>query len=246
MSLTSMEEAFKKSGLVSEKEIEKRETIHKEKEQRVKEVEIKRGQFQEELNRHQQQKIQEKFKPFDERWKDPKKQKFLVHLLFAYIPSDVAHHPWTNKELREKKCCVCGQSLISMQFVIDNKEKFFLTSIDQLRRMAIGEAVQVRKEFEKEFGDVVMAVVSPKSSAAFCTPCYKNFYEWIQNMLLRGNQQIHRIVRRRQLESTFTPVQLKEYDSINQIKNVEERRKKTEEFLEKVIKKLDEEHKCVI
>jgi len=245
MSLTSMEEAFKKSGLVSEKEVAKRETARKEKEQRVKEIEIKKEHHREEEHRYYSQKMEERFKPFDERWKDPKKQKFLVHLLFAYIPFDVARHPWTDRELREKKCCVCGQSLISVQFILKNSEKFFSINLDQLRRSIAGETVYARKEFEKEFGDVVMAVVSPKSSAAFCTPCFRSFCDWLQNMLLRGNQQIQRIVKRRQLESTLSPDQLKEYDALIQLRDVKERGKKVREFLEKAIQKLEEDHQCV-
>jgi hypothetical protein len=240
-----MEEAFKKSGLVSEKEVEKREAVRKEKEQQKKDIEAKKEHYRQEEDRYYAHKIEERFKPFDDRWKDPKKQKFLVHLLFAYIPADIAHHPWTDKELKEKKCCVCGHNLISVEFVVKNSEKFFLASIDQLRRMAAGESISVRKEFEKEFGDVVMAVVSPKSSAAFCTPCFQSFFAWTQNMLLRGNQQMQRIVKRRQLESTLTPEQLREYDSLIQEKNVAERGKKVREFLEKAIKKLDEEHQNV-
>ena len=236
MSLTAMEEAFKKSGLVSEKEIDKREAARKEKEREETKRVTQQEHHRKEEDRHQNIKMNEKFKPFDDRWKDPQKQKFLVHLVFAYTPADTGHYPWTDTELKEKKCCICGQALISKQFIIDNMGKFATISIDHLRRMARGETIPVREEFEKDFGNVVMAVVSPNSSAAFCNPCFEAFYAWIEIMILRGNQQIHRIIQRRRIECSLSEEQLKEHDTIQKEKDKEERNKKLGEFLQRVRK----------
>ncbi len=234
MSLTSMEEAFKKAGY--EQEVNKRETERLKKEQEVTERSFQERQRQRKEELRQDEEIKKKFQPFDDRWRDPKKKKFLIHLIFAYVPAEIPHHPWADAELKEKKCCVCEHPLISHQFILANSEKFFNIQIDQLRRRIAGEEVKIREKFEKEFGNVSLAVVSSKSSAAFCVPCFRAFYEWIERMLLQGNEQINRIIRRRRLESELTAEQLKEYDKISEEKNPAERKRILGEFMERVRK----------
>jgi hypothetical protein len=232
--ITAMEEAFRLSGLVGEKEIKRREDARKEKEEKEIEQRIQHERHRKEIEHDQEIKLNEKIKPFDDRWRDPQKRKFLVHLVFAYIPADISYYPWTDRELREKKCCICEQALISKQYIFDNIKKFTSTGIDQIRRMAKGETINVRKEFEKDFGDVVMAIVSPNSSAAFCNPCYNAFFSWIEIMILRGDPQINRIIQKRQIETSLSKEQLKEYDALQKEGSIDERKKKLGEFLRKV------------
>jgi hypothetical protein len=231
-----MEEAFKKAGLVTEQEIEQREATRKKEEAKVKEQEAKRERHRKDKDRVYKEEILKKYKPFDERWQDPAKQKFIAHLIFSYVPADVPYHPWGDDELKEKKCCICGHALISKQFIMQNLDKVVTTGMDQIKRSVDGETINVREEFVKDFGDVVMAVVSPKSSAAFCTPCFRDFYAWIEYMLFRGNQQIYRIIRKRRIESSLSEEQLKEYEAIDKEKDIETRKKKLQEFFERVDK----------
>jgi hypothetical protein len=229
--MNAMEEAFEKAGFrkEAEKSVVKREQKEKEESERV-------SQGVRRYTKKVDFEAIKKFKPFDDRWKDPKKQKFLIHLLFSYMPFNIAYYPWTDSELRDKKCCICGQSLISVQFVLNNQEKFFDLSINQLRRSISGVPIKYREEFEKEFGNYVMAVVSSKSSASFCTPCFKTFCEWVEMMLLRGNRQILHIAQRRELESFLTNEQLIEHDIISKEKDPVERKIKMGAFWEKIRK----------
>ena len=130
------------------------------------------------------------------------KKKFLVHLIFSYVPSDVADYAWTDKDLKEKKCCICGQDLVSKEFALKNAVKFAELGISHLHKIVKGEPVNLQQDFINTVGDVKMGVISPYSSAAFCRPCYGDFYDWVENMLLRGNNQIHRIIQQRRSKKT--------------------------------------------
>ena len=54
---------------------------------------------------------------------------------------------------------------------------------------------QMSKDYQTIFQGKVFGVVSEDSKAAFCGQCFQDFAIWVQDMLLRGNREIHKIIR---------------------------------------------------
>jgi hypothetical protein len=232
-----MEEAFKKTGRFKSELKDREQARLKAQQDEKKRLEKIRKEEQEE-NQRQQAEDLKKYKPFDDRWQSPKK-KFLVHLIFSYVPADVADYAWTDKDLKEKKCCICGQALVSKEFALKNAGKFAELGINHLHKIVKGEPINLKQEFINTVGDVMMGIVSPYSSAAFCHPCFGNFYDWIEYMILRGNGQVNRIIQQRRLELSLTEDELKEYRTIIKEKDSKIMRQNLNSFLEKVRNKTE-------
>jgi hypothetical protein len=215
---TAMEEAFRKSGMVSE------ETIRQREQKRIQEAESKaRIEKEREQKRHDEldregKALEGRLIPFNRLWDDPKSHRFACHLVFSYVPAGTGNYAWTDEEFKEpssRKCCICRIKLISKSFFLENSDQIVEQGLDRLRRVVSGEDINVRAEFVKKFGDVVLGVVSPLSSAAFCPDCYRDFYEWIERMLLLGSREMQSIITRRRIEVTLTKEEFDEWDKID-------------------------------
>ena len=208
MSLNAMQEAFKKAGF--DKEVQALEEEKKKEAQKKIEQEVKREEQEEREHIKFQEDMKKKYGSFDEKWRDPKKQKFLSHLIFSFVPADVPYFAWGD-DLKETKCCMCGQGLISKNDAFKKAQE--LLDADILREMLAGK-VSSTKAWKEKLGDVMLGIVSPNSTAAFCNTCFRNFYDWIDIKILNGDTRVNRIVNRRRVELSLTPEALKEYDAI--------------------------------
>jgi hypothetical protein len=223
MASTSMEEAFKKSGLISEetlkeneqKRIKDAEKVDQEK-NKIRESHIKGQQARQSSARS----IDEKFAPFYKLWETEKAHKFMVHLIFSFTPIDTVRYAWQDSELKDpKKCCICKASLISKEFMFRNIQDITEQSLDQLRRSIRGEPVFPRKEFVERFGNVVLGLVSEDSRSAFCDDCFSSFYEWIQIEILHGNRTVNRIISQKRLETVLTQEQIVKFNEVRQTRD---------------------------
>ena len=230
----SMEEAFKKTGHF-QSELQARKNARKKAEQAEKKRITEERKKEEEENRRQREEANKIYKPFNDRWHSPKKA-FLIHLLYSFVPAGVAQYAEADQDLKEKKCCICDQSLVSKQNILSNHEKFADIALGHLHKLVKGEPTDIRQSFVQIIGDVQLGVVSPYSSAAFCPSCYQNFYSWIEIMLLQGNHQINEIIDRRRLELSFSEAELKEYRSIIKEKDPKVMRQNLNSFLERTHK----------
>jgi hypothetical protein len=220
MSLTAMEEAFKKSGLVSQAKIDENERLRQTQEENKKKSEKTAREFEARQDRREYERVNARYLPIQRLWDGERSHKFLVHLLYSFTPLEAAHYAWFDSEFREQKnCCICHTTLISKEFMFDHLNDVSEQALDQLRRSLRGEPVFPRQEFVQRFGNVVMGLVSEKSSSAFCSDCHTLLYEWIQNELARGNRAVRNIINQRMLEEVLTTEQMVKFNEIRQIRD---------------------------
>lgn len=89
--------------------------------------------------------------------------------------------------------------------VFDKNEELTTISLEQLRLRVNNELTseKVTEDFKRLFGDRVLGVVSPDSTAAFCNKCFQDFASWIQNMMCRGNYEIRKIIRLQMIKQSL-------------------------------------------
>jgi len=197
----SFAEALLKVGLTSKDEVDK---INKEKKEQE-----KAKQKEVEPQEHVEQKPQETQLPqlpeiqkFIDMWNDERAHKFLVHLIYAYTPFSAGYFAWTDDELHEKKCCMCKCKLMSKDAIFQKMPEITTLTLQHMREEINGTLTseKFRADFSAITGDRILGIVSEKSKAAMCSPCFNGFVRWVQESLLRGNNEVNRIIHRRMLE----------------------------------------------
>lgn len=209
-----MQEALLKSGLVEEEKIK---TIEEEKkkeereEQKKQEEQLRKQAEQEEKRREQwrqseqqreqrkqaEQKLAESI--FEKMYVHEKKQKFIFHLLWNFLPFNKAKvlEEWNERFRFEKQtCCICNTDLVSRADLFKKAPDMDREMIVGLREMAEGKKRKIADSIQNVFGKkVLLAMCSDSSKALFCMPCCKEFYEWVQSKLFQQDKKINGIIK---------------------------------------------------
>lgn len=145
-------------------------------------------------------------------WNEPKSHKFIVHLIHTFVPFYKGQFAWSSEDLHQNTCCICKQKLMTKEDVFSKNEELATVSLEQMRLRIKNEltAKKVTEDFNRIFDGHVLGIVSSDSDAAFCNQCFQDFANWIQNMTIRGNYEINKIIRHqmkiqseKQIESTL-------------------------------------------
>jgi len=158
----------------------------------------------------------EEYKIINQMHQDPRRRKFLLHLVHAFLPNITENgvdHIWSWKDIKgERKCVFCEQLLISItdayikvNEIIDEK---FIRNILMIESNNINVFSEINnkidttlyslfsnKEYLNAFSNKVSGICSKKSKVFICSPCYKLFNNWIANMLIRGHNDIKYIIK---------------------------------------------------
>jgi len=187
----SLADAFVSAGVVSKDEAEK-----------AKKAKVKEEKDPQKPNfrpPHEPKRIERSASdtPFSKLWNDEKTHKFIVHLIHSYSPFSKGEYAWTKDQLHQKTCCICQCKLMTKQDFWDKRDEVSIVSIEHLRLRIKDELTpeQMSKDYQTIFQGKVFGVVSEDSKAAFCGQCFQDFAIWVQDMLLRGNREIHKIIR---------------------------------------------------
>jgi len=196
--MTSFEDAFVKAGIIKESDILLKEQQKKKEEQEKKQQDEKRK----EKSEKEWREIQNKMMPFENLWKGDKSHKFLAHLVYAFTPGGTCNFAWTDEELKSNVCCICKQKLISKDALFRLSPQLVKISMEQIRKELNGTltAEQKFKELSEVTGGAILGIVSEKSDAAFCNPCFDVFFNWIEAKIINGDREINIIVRKRMIE----------------------------------------------
>ena len=214
----SFADAFLKAGVTTEDRVKK---IEKE---RIEESKVK--EEKPESTNEPAHKFRPQFeKPLIERdpndtvfsklWNDEKSHKFVVHLIHAFSPTSRGEFAWAKDQLHQKTCCICKCGLMSKEDVFEKIDDTTKLSLDHLQLQLRNEITQeqIREDFSKIYSGRVLGVVSDESKAAFCNQCFKDFVQWLELMILRGNYEVNKIIRKemvKQYEQSIRPVQKSE------------------------------------
>jgi len=195
MALTALEEAFKKSGLVPAAEIDAREQKRLDDIKEAKKEEQRKEKERQQQNEAASEEFLKKMKPFDDIWAGEKSHKFLAHIVHAFSPFNKGQFALEKSDLKTNNCCICRCKLISKAHLFEHIPEIANVSLEQIRKEINGEITpeQKQKELMAITGGAVLGVVSEESNAAFCSPCWENFSEWIMHQILRGNREINNI-----------------------------------------------------
>lgn len=202
----SFADAFVKVGIATEDQVKKIE------ESKVKE--------QPKVKNEPDHKFRPKFeKPIVERdsndtifsklWNDEKSHKFVVHLIHAFSPVSRGEFAWDKSQLHQNTCCICKCRLMSKQDVFEKIDDTVKLGLDHLQLRLRDEITQeqIKEDFSKIYNGRVLGIVSDESKAAFCNQCFKDFVQWLEFMIVQGNYEVNKIIRKemiKQLEQKQT------------------------------------------
>jgi len=195
----SIADALLKAGLASKEQVDR---VDKEKKEQEK-TKQRKVEVQEHVEQPERQELQmPEIQKFIDMWNDERAHKFLVHLIYAYTPFSAGYFAWTEDELHEKKCCVCKCKLMSKDAIFQKIPEITTATLQHMREEINGTLTpeKFRADFSAITGDRILGIVSEKSKAAMCSPCFNGFVRWVQESLLRGNAEVNRIIHRRMLE----------------------------------------------
>lgn len=151
----------------------------------------------------------EDYSVFNKMHQDPKKRKFLLHLVHAFLPNDInndLNFIWSWDNIKgDRRCIICEQNIISLKdaYVVVNRnidEKFKVTNMfidnrDINMFIKINEKIDnvlnslfLDENYIKAFRFKVSGLSSKNSKVFMCSCCYKLFSDWIANMLLRKHK----------------------------------------------------------
>lgn len=156
----------------------------------------------------------EECKIFNQMHQDPKRRKFLLHLVHAFLPNDIENNVnfiWSwNKVRGERRCVMCEQNIISLADAyirvneqLDNDFKFDNIIVN---RKDINIFSDINKNIDnilskifkdrylEAFENKVSGIYSNKSKVFICSPCYKIFNDWVSNMLLRRHKDFRYVI----------------------------------------------------
>lgn len=157
----------------------------------------------------------EDYSVFNKMHQDPKKRKFLLHLVHAFLPNDInndLNFIWSWNNIKgDRKCIICDQNIISLvdAYIRVNSnidENFNVTSIF-INSRDISVFSEINKKIDnvlnslfldenyiKAFKFKVPGLNSKKSKVFMCSCCYKLFNDWVANMLLRKHKDFKYII----------------------------------------------------
>lgn len=157
----------------------------------------------------------EDYSIFNKMHQDPKKRKFLLHLVHAFLPNNInndLNFIWSWNNIKGcRKCVICEQNIISLIDayirVNDNIDENFKVANMFINSSNINVFSEINKKIDKIlfslFPDEKMYIafefkvsgLSSKNSKVFmCSCCYKLFNDWIANMLLRKHKDFKYII----------------------------------------------------
>ena len=135
-----------------------------------------------------------------------KSQKFLSHLMWAYVPYTKAQRIFDPES---QSCCLCNIGIISVGEVMnisgtslmsDLQERFKLelqmvddNEPEEKANEKLRELLQ--QQHLKNFGNRRLGVMSNGSSRVMCQACFTEFYDWISLGILNGDRFINRVLR---------------------------------------------------
>jgi hypothetical protein len=180
------EEAFLKAGLVSSDQLQAKQAQEKAELERQQALQAKE-QEEKQLHLNKQEGL---YGHFDALFSS--KQKFVLHLIHAFIPT-VKVIPWEPNQSKDCKCCICSTPLISqleiLEKILEKKLEILEKSGDASQVMvedicrSVGNNPMMPEErtekYKKIFGDRKLGVMSNESTAVFCKPCIQTFVEWV-------------------------------------------------------------------
>lgn len=156
----------------------------------------------------------EDYSVFNEMHQDPKKRKFLLHLIHAFLPNNINNElnfiwSWNNIK-GDRKCIICEQNIISLKDAylrinnIDENFKVVNMFVDSSNINVFSEinkkidntlnSLFLDENYIKAFKFKVPGLSSKKSKVFMCSYCYKLFSDWIANMLLRKHKDFLYII----------------------------------------------------
>ena len=203
---SSFADAFVKAGVISQQHVDdiakKEEEVIKAKKDQEEKIQQQQDLEYAEKSRKDLADIQ----PFIDMWNVESKQKFLIHLLHSFTPLNMGYIAWTEKELKQKTCCICKQSLMSKEIMFSKIGELSEVGIRHLHQQVQGTLTeeQMKQDLNAITNGKTFGIVSEQSTAAFCCCCYDNFSKWVFNSLLCGNTQINRIIHKRMEQVRFT------------------------------------------
>ena len=121
----SFADAFVGAGIVSEK---KAALLEKDKKENKK---IDKPKI-EQVHESQQKHINEEFTKL---WNNEKSHKFIVHLIYSYIPSK-GNFAWIQEQLKQKICCICKCKLVSKDDLISKSGELAKLTIEHMKLSA--------------------------------------------------------------------------------------------------------------
>ncbi|MCK9441698.1 MAG: hypothetical protein M0Q13_09785 [Methanothrix sp.] len=156
----------------------------------------------------------EECKIFNQMHQDPKRRKFLLHLVHAFLPNDKENNVsfiWSwNKVKGERKCVMCEQNIISLAdaYIKVNEQinNYFKVEDIMINSNDINVFSKINKNIDtllfnifsdkyfEAFNNKVSGIYSNKSKVFMCSPCYKIFNDWVSNMLLRKHKDFRYVI----------------------------------------------------
>lgn len=192
---------------------------------------------------------------------ETKSRGFVNHLIQAYLPVYKVTKVWTFEDKRPKhKCSICNADLIDLNTVIDRMQKseeFMGDFVKQLQNDVNGIKTPKEDHFmiKHVTHGAIMAFTGEKTTTYLCQDCVKQLLEFVQTMILMGDNNINYQVnkmRRTAMFNTFTEnptLDEHEKETVKEIqKNVEKNKKHTATFgdlevLQNLKKKMEENDK---
>jgi hypothetical protein len=157
----------------------------------------------------------EEYKIFNQMHQDPKRRKFLLHLVHAFLPNikeNSVDHIWSWKGIKgERRCVFCEQlltsiadSYVKINSKIDEKFIYNILMIESNNINIFSEinnkidttlnSLFPNEKYLNAFSNKVSGIYSKKSKVFICSPCYKLFNNWIANMLVRRHNDMKYII----------------------------------------------------
>lgn len=200
----SFTEALLKAGKISQTDINKRDQEEEKKAKAILEEKKKKEKIEFDKRTQERKDFENAMKPFDDMWASEKAHKFASHLIFSFTPLHMGEYAWGNEELKSRHCCICRCKLMSKDDLFKKQKDIVDASITHLRNFVMEDFNTANERLKESMGKIIggrtLGVVSPKSTAAFCSTCFNRFGDWVSNKIVCGNREINGIVRKRMVE----------------------------------------------
>ena len=132
---------------------------------------------------------------------NPKSKNFVLHLVRAYLPLNKAKKVFTKPENMKKfKCALTNHKMISVDelFAIMNGQEYKDGFMEDLKfNVGLTEAPENYKPLMVQLAkERIMGYQGEETSTYMCSEAIQALFQWVTNMLLKGDGKINWTIRK--------------------------------------------------
>lgn len=191
--MSSLAEAFKKAGMATDEQVDQIQ-----KESRLRELK-QTDKFGENQAKKPFEKVTAIANPgsrFTKLFNGEKSQKFMLHVIHAFIPFVKAHYifDWEDEGFKKKPCDICHHPVMSK---VECLEIYHKRGKDWEKDLNQTNPLEFFASSFKCYEGKKIAVVSPiESKVLMCSPCHKEFFDWVLAERDAGNKLINKLIHK--------------------------------------------------